>query len=198
MILPSVAYFFSCTMGKPKETSGTKQKTLFSFFGPGQGPSKLSSSSPIGVAQSEPKKPAPAAPKLAEKLQVDAKTTEPNKDGVQPPVTNGGSRSRDVMVSSITSKNTPQASDIVMCDDDDEVEEEYRPVSIVAGPHMACADRHTQSRLKRKLVIDSETETENSPAFKKKSAASSSSSPTHNKKRKNRGPRSPIPVHNIL
>ncbi len=185
-------------MGKPKETSSTKQKTLFSFFGPGQGPSKLSSSSPIGVTQSEPKKPAPAASKLAENPQVDVKTIEPNKDGVQPPVTNGGSRTREVMVSSITSKNTPPASDIVMCDDGDEVEEEYRPVSTVAGPLMGSADRHTQSRLKRKLVIDSETEIENSPAFKKKSAANSSSSPIDNKKRKNRGPRSPIPVHSVL
>src|SRR5260370_1047093 len=83
-------------------------------------------------------------------------------------------------------KNTPPASDIVMCDDGDEVEEEYRPVSTVAGPLMGSADRHTQSRLKRKLVIDSETEIENSPAFKKKSAANSSSSPIDNKKRKNR------------
>lgn len=185
-------------MGKPKESSGTKQKTLFSFFGPGQGPSKLSSSSPTGVTQSEPKKPVPAAPKLAEKPQVDVKATELNKNGVQPPVPNDGSRSREVGLSSITSKNAPPARDIIMCDDDDEVEEEYKPVSTVAGLLMASADGHSQSRLKRKLVIDSETETESSPAFKKKSAATSSSSPTHAQKRKNTGARPPIPFHNIL
>ena len=77
---------------------------------------------------------------------------------MQPLVINGGSRSRDVVGSSITSKNKPPASDMVMCDDDGEVEEEYGPVSTVAGPLMAFADRHTQSRLKRKLVINSETE----------------------------------------
>ena len=183
-------------MGKPKESSGAKQKTLLSFFGPGQGPAKLSSSSPTGVTQSEPKNPAPAVPKLAEKPQVDVKATEPNKNGVQPPVPNG-SRPPEVGVSSVTSKNPPPARDIVMCDDDDEVEEEYRPVSTVAGLLMASANKDSQSRLKRKLVIDSETETESSPAFKKKSAAESSSSPTQAKQRKNTGPRPPIPLHDI-
>lgn len=53
---------------------------------------------------------------------------------VQPPsVTNSGSRSRVVSVSSITTKGTPQASEIVMGDDNGEVEEEYRPVSVVAA-----------------------------------------------------------------
>jgi len=174
-------------MGK-KETSGAKQKTLFSFFGPGQGPAMQSSSSPPGVTQSELKKPAPAAPKLAIKPQVDVKTTEPNKERVQPPsVTNRGSKPQAVSASSITTKNTPPASDIVMCDDNDEVEEEYRPVSTMAGPIETSVDRNLQTRLKRKLVIDSETETENSPAFRKKLAASSSPSATHGKKPKNAG-----------
>jgi len=188
-------------MGKPKETPSAKQKTLFSFFAPGQGPIKLSSSSssspPTGVTQSEPKKPAPVAPKRAEDPQVDSKTAEPNREDVQTPVANGGSRSRAVTVSSITTKNTPPSSDIIMCDDDDEVEEDFRPVSTVVGPLMASADRNSQTRLKRKLVIDSETEAESSPAFKKKPAANLSSFPTRDKKGKNSGPRSPIPIQNI-
>jgi hypothetical protein len=186
-------------MGKPKETSGAKQKTLLSFFGPGQGSSKPSSSFPTGVTQSETKKSAPVAPRFAENPQVDVKAAESNKEGVQPPVAKSGSRSRAVTVSSITTMNTPPSSDIVMCGDDDgEVEEEYRPVSTAAGPLMASADRNSQTRLKRKLVIDSETETESSPAFKKKSTANSSSFLTHDKKYKSTSPRSPIPVQNIL
>ena len=185
-------------MGKPTVNSGVKQKTLFSFFGPGQGPSALSSSSPTAMTQNEPKKPASVAPRFAEKPQVDAKVAQPNKEGVQLPVPNSGSRSRAVTASSITTKDTPPASDITMCDDGDEVEEEYRPVSTVGGPLMVSADRNSQTRLKRKLVIDSETETENSPAFKKKSAVNSSSSRTHDKKRRNTGSRSRIPVQNVL
>lgn len=122
-------------MGKPKETSSAKQKTLFSFFGPGQGSSNLSSSSPIGTTQSEPKTPAPAVPNPAAKLQADPKASEAKKESphiAQPPsVTNGGSRSRVVSVSSITTKGAPSAGDIVMGNDNDEVEEEYRPVSLV-------------------------------------------------------------------
>jgi len=62
---------------------------------------------------------------------------------------------------------------------------------------MTFVDRHSQTRLKRKHVIDSETETENSPAFKKKLAANSSSSPTDSKKRKSTGPRSLISVLSV-
>jgi len=63
---------------------------------------------------------------------------------------------------------------------------------------MTFVDRNSQTRLKRKLVIDSETETENSLAFKKKLAANSSSSPTDGKKRKNTGSWSLIPDLNVL
>lgn len=124
-------------MGVPKETSSAKQKTLFSFFGPGQGQSKLASSFPTGTTQSEPKRLAPAVPNPAAKSQIDPKASKAKNESphvVQPPpVTNSGSRSRVVSVSSITTKDTPQASEIVMGDDNGEVEEEYRPVSVVAA-----------------------------------------------------------------
>ena len=60
---------------------------------------------------------------------------------------------------------------------------------------MTFVDKNSQTRLKRKLVIDSETETESSPAFKKKLAANSSSSPTDGK---NTGSWSLIPDLNVL
>jgi hypothetical protein len=126
-------------MGKPKEASVAKQKTLFSFFGPGQGPSKVFASSVVDATKGDPKKPAPAASKLVTNFQVDAETTEPKRESprvAQPLsyVLNGGSRSQAASVSPITTKNIPRANNILMGDDNGEVEEEYRPVSIVASP----------------------------------------------------------------
>ena len=46
------------------------------------------------------------APRFSENPQVRAKTAEPNKEDVQTPVVTGGTRSRAVTVSSITTKNT--------------------------------------------------------------------------------------------
>jgi len=89
----------------------------------------------MDATQSEPKIPAPAVPNPSAEFQVDYKLTETKKERPHPAqlpsATNGGSRSRAVSESesSITTKNTPPASDIIMCDDSDEVEAEYRPVS---------------------------------------------------------------------
>ena len=87
----------------------------------------------MDTTQREPKMSAPVVPNPSAEFQVDSKPTETKKErphAAQPPsATNGGSRSRAVSESSITTKNTPPASDIIMCDDSDEVEEEYRPVS---------------------------------------------------------------------